>query len=259
MKAPDAAPSRLVSHLIADGFVVLALLAWWLTARGMPEFVLPSPVRVIAVLGQLGSERAFFVDVVISAGRILAAMAMAFALGTVLAAIARFIPLWTEAVDRRLLPVLSSFPSVGWAMLALVWFPPGEIPVLFTETMILLPFCTVIMLQGLRDMDADLLEMGRSFSRSGRRVAFRIALPMLMPYVAALLKIIYGIGWKIATIAELFGADTGLGALMQRAQQASDSATVFAAAFAIVAIFFIGEKLLIDPLARRFRPYQENP
>jgi NitT/TauT family transport system permease protein len=80
---------------------------------------------------------------------------------------------------------------------------------------------------------------------------------MLMPYVAALLRITYGVGWKIATIAELFGAETGLGVLMQRGQQASDTATVFATALAIVVIFSLGEKLLIEPLARRFRPHQE--
>jgi hypothetical protein len=45
---------------------------------------------------------------------------------------------------------------------------------------------------------------------------------------------------------------------MQRAQQSSDSATVFATALAIVVIFILGEKLLIEPLARRFRPHQEQ-
>jgi len=258
MKPSDSRATALIGRLIGDGFIALALLVWWLTARGMPEFVLPTPLRVGTVLLQLSVEQEFLQHIAASTGRILASMALAFATGTALAAIARFLPLWSDVIDRRLIPVLNSFPSVGWAMLALVWLPPGEAPVLFTETMILVPFCTVIMLQALRDMDAELLEMGRSLSRSRWRVAARVVVPMLMPYVAALLKIIYGVGWKIATIAELFGAETGLGALMQRAQQSSDSATVFASAFAIVIIFTLSEKLLIDPLARRFRPYQEK-
>lgn len=258
MKSPEPRYPALAAHLIGDGFVVFAVLGWWLTARGMPEFVLPSPARATAVLIDLFVEPEFLRHIAASTGRILAAMALAFLIGTAFAAVARYFPAWSYAVDRRLLPVLNSFPSVGWAMLALVWFPPGELPIMFTEVMILIPFCMVIMSQAFRDLDAELLEMGRSFSRSRWRVAARVAVPMLMPYVAALLRITYGVGWKIATIAELFGAETGLGVLMQRGQQSSDSATVFATALAIVAIFILGEKLLIEPLARRFRPHQEQ-
>jgi NitT/TauT family transport system permease protein len=68
-------------------------------------------------------------------------------------------------------------------------------------------------------------------------------------------RIAYGVGWKIALVAELFGADSGLGYLMLRAEVMSDTAMVFATCFAIVIIFAAGEKLIIDPLARRFAPH----
>ena len=66
------------------------------------------------------------------------------------------------------------------------------------------------------------------------------------------IRIAYGVGWKIALVAELFGAQRGLGYLMLRAEITSDTAMVFATCFAIVIIFFAGEKLVIEPLARRF-------
>src|SRR2546425_12986529 len=106
-------PERLSAHLIGDGFVVLAVLGWWLTARSMPEFVLPSPARAGAVLIELFVEPEFLKHIAASTGRILAAMALAFLLGTGLAAVARFFPAWSYAVDRRLVPVVNSFPSVG--------------------------------------------------------------------------------------------------------------------------------------------------
>jgi NitT/TauT family transport system permease protein/sulfonate transport system permease protein len=73
-----------------------------------------------------------------------------------------------------------------------------------------------------------------------------------MPYIVSALRIAYGVGWKIALVAELFGTESGLGFLLQQAQSISDARTVFATCLAVVAIFWIGEKLVIDPLARRF-------
>jgi NitT/TauT family transport system permease protein/sulfonate transport system permease protein len=75
---------------------------------------------------------------------------------------------------------------------------------------------------------------------------------MLLPYVMSSVRIAYGVGWKIALVAELFGAEHGLGYLMLRAQVIGNTAMVFASCFAIVIIFVAGEKLIIDPLARRF-------
>jgi NitT/TauT family transport system permease protein/sulfonate transport system permease protein len=155
-------------------------------------------------------------------------------------------------VQRRVLPVLNSFPSVGWAILATFWFQPDSASVIFVETLILIPFCAIALIQGIADMDRELLEMGASFSRSGLKIAWKIALPMLLPYVMSSVRIAYGVGWKIALVSELFGAEHGLGYLMLRAEVIGNTAMVFASCFAIVIIFVAGEKLIIDPLARRF-------
>ena len=94
--------------------------------------------------------------------------------------------------------------------------------------------------------------MARSFTRSGRRVTTAITLPLMMPYVMGALRISYGIGWKISLVAELLGSTSGLGYLMLRAQGSADMTTVMAASLAIVILFMLGERLVLDPLARRF-------
>ena len=47
--------------------------------------------------------------------------------------------------------------------------------------------------------------------------------------------------------------ESGIGFLMLRAMTVADAKTLFAACFAIVLIFIAGEKLIIDPLSRRFQ------
>jgi NitT/TauT family transport system permease protein len=80
-----------------------------------------------------------------------------------------------------------------------------------------------------------------------------VTIPLLIPYIVAALRIAYGLGWKIALVAELIGTESGLGFLMLHAQTLSDAATVFAACFAVVLLFIAGEKLIIDPLSRKYR------
>ena len=182
----------------------------------------------------------------------LVSIAAALLIGGGLAFLAHGVP-WLEAVvDERIKPVLNSFPSIGWAILAAIWFDPGDFGVIFVEVAILIPFCLINIAEGLRNIDRELMEMGQSFTRHRVRILWRLTLPLLVPYGLSATRIAYGIAWKIALVAELLGAPSGLGYLMLRAQTAADSTTFLATCFAIVLIFVAGERLVIVPLERRF-------
>ena len=85
-----------------------------------------------------------------------------------------------------------------------------------------------------------------------RSQAALLTLPLLVPYGLSATRIAYGIAWKIALVAELLGAPSGIGYLMLKAQIAADSTTFLATCFAIVLMFVAGERLVIVPLERRF-------
>jgi NitT/TauT family transport system permease protein len=242
---------RITERLLAEGLVAAALAGWWMMSLKLPAFVLPGPERVLKALATLFFEPAFLVHTAASASRVVASVLIALALGFGLALLAVRVPLLADVIHRRLLPVLNSFPSVGWAILATVWFPPTSAAVMFVQVMILTPFCLINVAEGLKELDAELVEMARSFGRSRRKILVKVIAPLLAPYLVAAARIAYGVAWKIALVSELFGADSGLGYVMLRAQVVSDAATVFAACLAIVLIFVAGEKLVIDPIARR--------
>jgi NitT/TauT family transport system permease protein/sulfonate transport system permease protein len=240
------------ARLLGEGLVVLFFAGWWLMARGLPEFVLPGPLAVARRLLDLFINPDFLGHTAISTLRVVVSVLVAGALGTALAFLAYGAPAWEIIVQERIKPVLNSFPSIGWAILAAVWFDAGNFSVIFVEVAILIPFCLVNVSEGLRAMDRELVEMGRSFTRHRARVWWRIALPLLVPYLLSAIRIAYGIGWKIALVSELVGAPSGLGYLMLRAQTTADSVTFLATCFAIVLIFVAGERLVIAPLERRF-------
>jgi NitT/TauT family transport system permease protein len=184
--------------------------------------------------------------------RVAAAVALAMALAIVLAIAARRSGIVAAVIEQRLLLILNSFPSVGWAILGVVWFKVSNTTVIFIEVMIVLPFCLINALEGFRQIDVELEEMGRSLSRSRVRLFMRVTLPLVMPFLVAGLRIAFGIAWKIALVAELFGSQSGLGYLLLRAQSTSDAAMVFACCFVIVLVVFAIDRLAFVPLARAY-------
>jgi NitT/TauT family transport system permease protein len=247
-----AFPSVIVERLIGDGVVVLALVGWWALARHLPDFILPGPVAVARQLPALFVSADFLGNLLASTWRVLVSIAAALLIGGGLAFLGHGVPWMAAVVDKRIKPMLNAFPSIGWAILAAIWFEPGNLSVIFVEVMILIPFCLINIAEGLRNVDREVMEMGRSFTRHRARILWRLTLPLLVPYALSATRIAYGIAWKIALVAELLGAPSGLGYLMLRAQTAADSTTFLATCFVIVLIFVLGERLVIVPLERRF-------
>jgi NitT/TauT family transport system permease protein/sulfonate transport system permease protein len=240
------------ARLLGEGLIAALLAGWWLMARGLPEFVLPGPLAVARRLADLFINPDFLGHTAISTLRVIVSVLLACAIGSALAFLARGVPACETIVQERIKPVLNSFPSIGWAILAAVWFDAGDFSVIFVEVAILIPFCLINVTEGLRAIDRELMEMGHSFTRRAARVWWRITLPLLVPYLLSAIRIAYGIGWKIALVSELVGAPSGLGYLMLRAQTTADSVTFLATCFAIVLLFVAGERLVILPLERRF-------
>jgi NitT/TauT family transport system permease protein len=245
-------PAAFAERMLGEGIVVLALVGWWAFARHLPEFILPGPLPVARRLAELFVTPDFLRDAWTSTWRVLISITLAMIIGGGLAFLAHGVPSLEGVVDQRIKPILNSFPSIGWAILAAIWFEPGSFGVIFVETAILIPFCLINIAEGLRNIDRELMEMGRSFTRHRARVFWRLILPLLVPYGLSATRIAYGVAWKIALVAELLGATNGLGYLMLRAQTAADSATFLATCFAIVLIFVAGERLIIVPLEHRF-------
>ena len=223
-----------------------------LWSRNLPEYVLPGPIQVAERMAWLTVDPAFLQNALLSVTRVAIALAVAMVIGTALALLPFYRPALSHVVHRVIVPFFNSFPSLGWVLLATIWFSVSEFTVLFIQVAILLPFCLINVAEGVRVLDPDTLEMGNSFTRRRARVFFRIILPLLLPYLIGALRISYGVAWKIALLAELFGARNGVGYVMLQAQVVADSVTVLSTCLYIVVLFILGDLMVIRPLARRF-------
>jgi NitT/TauT family transport system permease protein/sulfonate transport system permease protein len=244
---------RVAARLLADGLVVAVVLGWWAMAKSLPASVMPTPAAVAAELWLLFTDAAYLGHTAVSVVRVVVSVVLALLIGGALALLPAALPWAHGIVHERVKPFFNSFPSIGWAILAVIWFKVSDFTAVFVQVAILIPFCLINVSEGLKELDREALEMARSFTRSRLKVFVKITLPLLLPFVVGALRIAYGVAWKIALVSELFGTGTGIGYLMGEAQQSAKPALLYACCFAIVLIFFAGEKLVLDPLSRRVR------
>lgn len=241
--------NRMWGGIIANIFPLALILAWYFAAQNTKEYILPGPRVVLADTGQLlfgdlsYQTYTTFVRVVIAV-----ILALLIAAGLVFLAI--LFPITEALVGNRILPLLNAIPSLGWAIIGVVWFGVSDAAVILVEVAILVPFGMVNLWEGVRNLDRELLEMGTSFTRRRYRVSYRIEARLLMPYVVAALRLNFSIGWKLALIAEFFGASTGLGIVMNDARQHFDTPMLFAAIFVIIVLVGIFELAVFYPLGK---------
>lgn len=225
---------------------------WWFIAKDIPDFILPEPLEVLSALFQLAVNLESFQHIAVSMFRVTGALIFAAIVSITLAILSRTNYVFTIIIESNILIVLNSFPSIGWAILGVIWFSISDITVIFVEIMIIIPFCLINCIQGFRQVDKEIKEMGISFSRNRILTFFKIDLPLALPFIIAGIRISYGIAWKIAIVAELFGASSGLGWLLQQAQNNADSEKVLAICLLIVLLFSAIDFLLLKPIANKY-------
>jgi NitT/TauT family transport system permease protein len=247
------APARradLSRQVGAHGFTLFLLAAWILAAQALPVYELPGPLLVAKSFFALVFTASGLPHVAASLFHVGAALVLAFLLGSALALLPYYRPVFRMAVDRRLTPFVNAFPGIGWTMLAIVWLGLGVETIVFAVGVILLPFMIINLREGLATLDAELLEMARSFSRARTRSFFLVVLPQLYPFVFAAVRVSFGVAWKVTLTAELLGGTEGLGYLMNIARQELDTPLVFAIILLIVALVWAVNRLLFDPVQR---------
>lgn len=247
-------PGRQVfwGRVIADASVVAFLFGWWYIAQGMPVFVLPGPADVAREMVRFSYDWNLQSHLAISFFRVTISSVIAVLLALALAMPARHSSIANEILQRRVLLFFNSFPAIGWAILGVIWFQVSSATVIFIQIAIILPFCLNNVIEGLQQLDPEIEELGCSLTRSRWMRFTRITLPLMAPFLVAGLRVSYGICWKIALVAELFGAEKGLGYLLMQAQAAANASLVLACCVLIVLVFAITDRLVLMPLEARF-------
>jgi NitT/TauT family transport system permease protein/sulfonate transport system permease protein len=232
-------------------FTVLVLVVWAVGSAFVPPYMFPSPLTVLKRSAEFFTHYNLFSHLVATTLHVVVSLTLAFILGGVLALAAHYVPVTRLMVDGRITPFLNSFSSIGWTLLAILWFGLNTGTVIFAITAILLPVCIINLQAGLGSLDVEITEMSRSFGRSCWRTFGLVTLPAMIPFMFATIRIGYGVAWKVALTAELFGGNSGFGFVVNLARQSFDSPQIFAVIAMIVVIYVSTDNLILAPIQRR--------
>ncbi|MCL1886126.1 MAG: ABC transporter permease subunit [Dehalococcoidia bacterium] len=241
--------------------VAFILIWWWLSASAVSSF-LPNPLQSVQALFRRLSAPRGMSHVWLSLYRVCVGTFLGAVIGTVLGIATRYVKAIEVVVRSVIYPLLQSVPTICWAMVFIIWFGLNGVAPILSVMVAAAPFFIINTWEGMKELDANLIEMASSFTRSRFRVLGKVVLPMLYPYLFAATKSGFMIAWKIIIPAEIFGSTAGMGYRVHYAFSNHMIEDVFGwtLAFAAILIFFdYGVFNLIDrKFVRKWKPQESK-
>jgi NitT/TauT family transport system permease protein len=205
---------------------LLAIWEWAVTAFEMPAYILPAPSRIFFALynGLRSNLYPGHIGVTLSETLLgfVVGCALAFLLGTIVAL--------SHRVEYFLYPIIVMFqamPKVALAPLIIVWCGLGLTSKVVSAALVAFFPLMVNTIVGLRSADEDRVNLMRSLSASRWQIFRMLQLPNALPYIFAGLEIAMIFALIGAIVAELVGAEKGLGMLIQSMNFTMDVAGQF--------------------------------
>lgn len=225
---------RLVSEqrLWAIGAVVLALAVWEIVAvlRLKPKLILPGPFDVLDAFHSLFASGTIWIDLWTSAQELLWGLGLAALAGLPLGLLIG----WYRRVSWALNPFINflyATPRIALTPLLIIWLGIGsssKIAIVF-----LMAFFPILIntTQGVHDLDQGTVRVARCFGANDLQLFRTIALPGTVPFIASGLRLAVGQALIGVFVAELAGAQNGVGLMMNTAGQQFQTSKVFAGLF----------------------------
>ncbi|MEO3856450.1 ABC transporter permease [Acrocarpospora sp. B8E8] len=234
---------------------VLGIAAWWILAEVTDNTLAPKPPDVVASLWN-GLREGWLIDhTVASLGRVSAG----FLLGVVLAIPAGFLMGWYKLARGMFEPWVQFFrtvPPLALIPLVIVFLGIGESAKIFVIFLAAFLSCVIATFQGVRNVDLTYINAARVLGAGDGTIFARVVIPASTPYIFVGMRVALGSSWATLVAAELLAAPTGLGRMMQSAQQFLQTDRIVVGIVMIGVLGFAMDRLLLV-VERRLTSWQE--
>jgi NitT/TauT family transport system permease protein len=197
---------------ISPGLITLAvgIVAWQLISLNFLPTLFPGPLALLERMAVLYSDPATYLVVGRTLVRIFEGFAISMVLGIafgILMGLKRGVEIFFDSWIMVMLTV----PAVCWAFLSVLWFGLSNVAPILTVVLIVFPFVVMNIWEGTKAVEKDLIGMATVFKANRPLMLRKILIPQLMPYIFSSLRIALSLSWKMALVAEAFGAGNGVG------------------------------------------------
>ncbi len=225
---------------------IAALIGLWelvVVQLDVPAFIVPSPSQVAGALYRGIASDLYTTHLYVTLSETL----LGFALGCALAFASGSVIALSRTVEYYLYPLIVMFqavPKVALAPLIVIWFGVGVTSKVVSAALVAFFPLMVNTVVGLRSADEDRVNLLRSLAASRWQIFRMLQLPSALPYLFAGLEVALIFALIGAIVAELIGAEKGLGMLTQSMTFTMDTAGQFSVLFVLAILGLVLNGLL---------------
>lgn len=219
-------------------FFVLFIALWAVATYGgwVRPLFLATPGKTLEAGVSLFLTHNFIVDVADTILRVVGGFLIAAAIGVPLGiAMGAFKPI--EAFFEPFISFARYLPASAFIPLLILWAGIGfaqKLAVIFIGSFFQIVLMVAVIVGTTR---TDLVEAAYTLGARSAGIVRRVLLPAAAPQIAETLRLVLGWAWTYVIVAELVGAQTGIGNMIMDSQRFNDTGQII---FGIVAIGIIG-------------------
>jgi ABC-type nitrate/sulfonate/bicarbonate transport system permease component len=217
------------------------LLLWEFGSRLSPglQLYIPPVTRILTSLAELVFAGSIVNHMVITLTRFLQGYSLAALLGVCLGSLLgyfRFAHSLFEAVIEFLRPM----PSVAIIPVAVLLLGIGDAMIVAVTVYASLWPVLINTIDGVRHVERTLIDTGRTFGLTPRKILWRVVVPAAAPYIVTGLRISLSIALILVTTAEMVAGSKGLGFFILDEERSMNSTNMYAG---IILVALLGYSL----------------
>ncbi|WP_287932741.1 ABC transporter permease [Arthrobacter sp.] len=255
IQAEGRRKARRRTSAIWIGRVVLAVVViggWqWFTAVGwVDKFFFGQPTEVWNSLVKLFTDGTAFGSIWENLWITVQEAILGFLVGTLAGVILGILlgsNRYLSEVVGPYIRIVNSIPRIVLGSIFIVAFGLGMGPKVLLAAVLVFFVVFFNAFQGVREVDQNLISNVRVLGASPLQVAINVTIPSAMTWIIASLHTAFGFAIIGALVAEVLGAQHGVGLIISQAQGTFDPNTVFAC-MVIIAVVTLGAEYLISLL-----------
>ena len=207
---------RLLPWLVPFALIMIWQIA---SSTGLLESrILPAPTAVVSACWTLLVSGELWQHVKVSAGRALLGLFIGGGLGLILGLLNGSSKTASTLLDTTL-QMVRNIPALALIPLVILWFGIDESAKLFLVAIGVFFPIYINTYHGIRSVDPQLIEMGKSYGLTRWQLYKEIILPGAMPSILVGLRFSLGLVWVLLIVAETISAQSGIGYMTMNARE----------------------------------------
>ncbi len=199
---------------------VLCLLLWQLASSTglLQSRILPAPTAVLSAFWQLLLSGELWQHLKVSAARAMLGLLIGGGLGFLLGLLNGSSKTASTLFDTSL-QMIRNIPVLALIPLVILWFGIDETAKLFLVAVGVFFPIYINTYHGIRAVDPQLIEMGKSYGLSPWGLYKNIIFPGALPSILVGLRFALGLVWVLLIVAETISAQSGIGYMTMNARE----------------------------------------